>query len=258
MELIDSHCHLDVADFADDRERVIEHCKQLGIAQIIVPGIDQPGWQQLLELCRHHCALLPALGLHPVFIDSHQPDDIQSLEVSIATHHPVAVGEIGLDFFIRKLDRDKQQRLFEAQLNIARNAGLPVILHCRKSHDQVLQTLKRIPVKGGFAHAFNGSRQQAEQYIDMGFKLGFGGTLTYEGSNKIRTLAESLPLSAIVLETDAPDMVVAAHRGERNSPEYLPDCLAAMANIRGEDPEIIAAQTTHNVRDVLDLNQHRE
>ena len=254
MEIIDSHCHLDTAAFDADRLQVIEHCQQLGITQIIVPAIDQPGWNRLLELCQQHAALQPALGLHPVFIEKHHADDIQILEQFIDTDCPLAVGEIGLDFFIRELDRDKQQQLFEAQLGIAQNADLPAILHCRKAHDQVIQTLKRLPVKGGIAHAFNGSRQQADQYIDMGFKLGFGGTLTYERSNKIRALARSLPLSAIVLETDAPDMVVAAHRGERNSPEYLPDCLAALATIRDEAPEIIAAQTTRNVRDVLGLS----
>jgi TatD DNase family protein len=254
MELIDSHCHLDVAEFDHDREQVVEHCKQLGIGQIIVPGIDAPRWNKLLELCQQYTAMRPALGLHPIFIDKHQPDDIQSLEKAIDTHRPLAVGEIGLDFFIKALDKDKQQNLFEAQLNIARNTHLPVILHARKSHDQILQTLKRIPVKGGIAHAFNGSLQQAQQFIELGFKLGFGGTMTYERSNKIRALAKALPLSAMVLETDAPDMVVSTHRGERNSPEYLPDCLTAIADIRETTPEMIAEQTTRNVRDVLNIN----
>ena len=157
MQLIDSHCHLDVTDFDHDREQVIEHCKQLGIEQIIVPGIDAPGWKKLLKLCQQFTVLRPALGLHPIYVDKHQPDDIQSLENAIDTHRPIAVGEIGLDFYIKALDKDQQQNLFEAQLNIARNTDLPVILHVRKSHDQVLQTLKRIPVKGGIAHAFNGS-----------------------------------------------------------------------------------------------------
>ena len=254
MQLIDSHCHLDVTDFDHDREQVLEHCKQLGIEQIIVPGIDAPGWNKLLELCQQFTIMRPALGLHPIYVDKHQPNDIQSLENIIDTHRPIAVGEIGLDFFIKELDKDKQQNLFEAQLNIAQNTDLPVILHVRKSHDQVLQTLKRIPVKGGIAHAFNGSLQQAQQFIDLGFKLGFGGTMTYERSNKIRALAKALPLSTMVLETDAPDMVVSAHRGERNSPEYLPDCLTAIADIRETTPELIAKQTTRNVHDVLNLN----
>ena len=136
---------------------------------------------------------------------------------------------------------------------MARDADLPVLLHVRKSHDQVLATLRRMRVRGGIAHAFNGSLQQARQYLDLGFKLGFGGTLTYARSSRIRALAKALPLEAIVLETDAPDIPVAAHRGERNSPEYLPDCLQALAEVRDADAELLAAQTTRNACAVLYL-----
>ena len=253
MELIDSHCHLDVPAFDADREQVIEHCRQLGIRQIVIPGIEAKGWPKLLQLCELSALLSPALGLHPLLIEQHTSEDLETLENRLETHRPLAVGEIGLDFFIKTLDRDKQQTLFEAQLSIARAHQLPVILHVRKAHDSVLQTLKRIPVHGGIAHAFNGSLQQAKQYLALGFKLGFGGTLTYQGSHKLRALAQQLPLDALVLETDAPDMVVAAHRGERNSPEYLPDCLAALAEIRDEEPAEVARQTSQNTRDVLHL-----
>jgi TatD DNase family protein len=166
----------------------------------------------------------------------------------------VAIGEIGLDYFIENLDRDRQQELFETQLRIAREADLPVIVHVRKAHDQVLKTLRRIQVRGGIIHAFNGSLQQGEQYLELGFRLGFGGTLTYEGSKRIRRLARDLPLSAIVLETDAPDIAVASHRGERNSPEYLPECLAALAEVRGEDPAFLAQATGRNAEAVLGLH----
>jgi TatD DNase family protein len=166
----------------------------------------------------------------------------------------VAVGEIGLDYFVADLDRDRQRGFFSAQLAIARDADLPVLLHVRKAHDQVLAALKLGDVRGGIAHAFNGSLPQARQYIDLGFKLGFGGMLTYERSRKLRALAHALPLSAIVLETDAPDMTVARHRGGRNSPEYLPDCLTALAEVRAEDPREVAAQTTRNAREVLRLD----
>jgi TatD DNase family protein len=178
---------------------------------------------------------------------------VDALEAAVAQHRPVAVGEIGLDFFVAGLDRERQQRLFEAQLAVARNADLPVILHARKSHDQVLATLRRMRVRGGIAHAFNGSLQQARQYLELGFKLGFGGTLTYPRSSRIRALAKALPVEAIVLETDAPDMPVAAHRGERNSPEYLPDCLQALAEVRDADAAVLAAQTTRNACAVLRL-----
>ncbi|UCC55199.1 MAG: TatD family hydrolase, partial [Gammaproteobacteria bacterium] len=183
----------------------------------------------------------------------HSDADLALLEARLARQRPVAVGEIGLDFYRKDPDRVRQQALFEAQLVMARDAGLPVILHVRKAHDQVLATLKRIRVRGGTAHAFNGSLQQAQRYIELGFKLGFGGMLTYDRSAKLRALAQTLPAEAIVLETDAPDMVVAQHRGERNSPEYLPDCLVALATVRDEPLAAVAARTTENAREVFGI-----
>jgi TatD DNase family protein len=165
----------------------------------------------------------------------------------------VAVGEIGLDFYLKDLDPDRQQRLFEAQLAMARAAALPVLLHVRKAHDQVLATLRRIRVSGGIVHAFNGSLEQGRRYLDLGFLLGFGGMLTYSGATRLRALARDLPLEGLVLETDAPDMTGAAHRGERNSPEYLPDCLAALAEARGIDPAVVAQTTTASARRLLPL-----
>ncbi len=253
MELIDTHCHLDVADFDADRRQVLERARQQGVQSMVVPAVDAEHWAGLIQLCDSDQALFPALGLHPVYLQVHKPEDISALESEIEQRRPVAVGEIGLDYFIRELDREKQRVLFEAQLEVARNAGLPVILHVRKAHDQVLSILRRIRVRGGSAHAFNGSLQQARQYIDMGFKLGFGGMLTYQRSHRLRRLAAALPVDAIVLETDAPDMVVAAHRGERNSPEYLPYCLRALAEVRNEDVAFLARQTSVNARSVFAL-----
>lgn len=255
MELIDTHCHLDVEDFDADRDRILQHCRDNGINQIVVPAINATGWNKLLDLCRNEKGLYPALGLHPVYLEIHQAADLASLESRLNEVNPVAVGEIGLDYYLTDLDQKRQQTLFEAQLQIAKDVNLPVLLHVRKAHDRVLTTLRRIRVPGGIVHAFNGSLQQAQQYLDMGFKLGFGGTLTYEGSSKIRALAHALPQEAIVLETDAPDMVVAQHRGERNSPEYLTEILTALAKVRDVEPESIAAQTTQNAREVLGLEK---
>jgi len=255
LDLIDTHCHLDVAEFDADREQVLARSRACGVRRLVIPAVDAAHWPSLLELCRRELGLYPALGLHPVYLEQHRPADIQALETALAQHRPVAVGEIGLDYFVDGLDRERQQRLFEDQLAVARAAGLPVLLHVRKAHDQVLAALRRIRVTGGIAHAFNGSLQQAQQYLDLGFRLGFGGTLTYERSSKIRALASSLPLEAIVLETDAPDMPVAAHRGERNSPEYLPDCLRALAEVRQETPALLAEQTSRNACAVLRLNE---
>ena len=253
MELIDSHCHLDAAEFDADREAVLQRARNSGVRGIVVPGVMAQGWHGLWALCEREPDLYPALGLHPVYLDAHQASDIDRLADWVTDSRPVAIGEIGLDYYLRELDRERQQVLFEAQLEIARDAGLPVILHVRKSHDEVLATLKRIRVPGGISHAFNGSLQQARQYMDLGFRLGFGGMLTYERSSKLRALARQLPAEAIVLETDAPDMVVSRHRGERNSPEYLPQVLASLAEVRGETVEDLAARTLANTRDVLDL-----
>lgn len=256
MNIIDTHCHLDVTDFDLDRDDVLERSYAAGISKIIIPAIESKTWSGLLELCQSREGLYPALGLHPVFIDNHQTDDIKRLEKLVEQVSPVAIGEIGLDFYLKDLDKNKQLELFEQQLMVAQNYNLPVILHVRKAHDQVLQLLKKIKVKGGFCHAFNGSLQQAEKYIELGFKLGFGGTLTYEKSTKIHQLARTLPLDSIVLETDAPDMVVESHRGERNSPEYIVEALAALAKIRNESVDFIATQTTSNANDVMNFSDY--
>jgi TatD DNase family protein len=164
----------------------------------------------------------------------------------------IAIGEIGLDHHVAGLDPERQTWLLERQLAIARAAGLPVLLHVRKAHDEMLALLRRQPVPaGGIAHAFNGSLQQARQYLELGFKLGFGGMLTFERSRKLRRLATELPLDALVLETDAPDMTVASHHGERNSPEYLPEVLETLARLRDLEPSEVAGRTTANASEVL-------
>lgn len=253
MDLIDTHCHIDVEEFAADRDAVLARSRAAGVSRMLVPAVAARGWRFLLDLCRREAGLLPALGLHPVYLDRHTDADVAALAEWVGRERPVAVGEIGLDYFVEELDRQRQQALFEAQLQVARAADLPVILHVRKAHDQVLATLRRIRVRGGIAHAYNGSLVQAQQYIDLGFKLGFGGMLTYERSSKLRTLARELPLEALVLETDAPDLTVASHRGERNSPEYLPECLQALAEVRGESPAVVAQATTCNAEQVFGL-----
>ncbi len=251
--LIDTHCHLDVEEFDPDRAQVLAAARAAGLVGIVIPAIHAAGWPRLLRLCATAADLYPALGLHPVYLAQHRPEHIADLERALADSRPLAVGEIGLDFCQEGLDPARQQALFEAQLVLARSAGLPVLLHARKAHDQVLATLKRLRVRGGIAHAFNGSLQQAGKYLDLGFCLGFGGMLTFERSLRLRPLARALPIEAIVLETDAPDLTVATHRGSRNSPAYLPEVLSALAEVRDADPAELAAQTTRNAREVLGL-----
>ena len=256
MDIVDTHCHLDVTAFDHDRSNILQCCHSNGIRKIIIPAIQAKSWSNLLDLCNAERGLYPALGLHPVFIEKHGSDDIDKLEKILETTRPIAIGEIGLDFYLKELDQLQQLKLFELQLNIAKNNNLPVILHVRKAHEQVLQLLNKVKVKGGFCHAFNGSLQQANKYIELGFKLGFGGTLTYKNSTKIHKLAIDLPLDAIVLETDAPDMVVESHRGERNSPEYIVEVLAALAKLRNESIELIANQTSKSANAVMNFIEY--
>ncbi|MDJ0738478.1 MAG: TatD family hydrolase [Gammaproteobacteria bacterium] len=253
MELFDSHCHIDVDAFDDDRSDVIDAARAAGVAEMLVPAVQRATWPQLLALCGADPQLYPALGLHPVYLQSHADGDVAALAEQVAATRPVAIGEIGLDWQLRSLDRDRQQRLLDAQLEVAEQTRLPVVLHVRKAHEPMLATLRRYRLNGGFCHAFNGSLQQASRYLDLGFRLGFGGMLTFERSTHLRTLAAALPLDALVLETDAPDMTGAAHRYQRNSPAYLPEVLETLATLRNDAVDLIARATTDNARQVLRL-----
>lgn len=253
MELFDTHCHLDVGDFDADRQAVIARAHQANVRHILIPAITAKGWPRLLAVCTSTPGLYPALGLHPLFCAHHQDADLEQLHSAITQYRPAAIGEIGLDYYPKDADKRCQQYFFEAQINIAREHALPIILHVRKAHDVVLDILNNTRPPGGIAHAFNGSLEQASRYIDLGFKLGLGGMLTYDRSTKLHALARKLPLDAIVLETDAPDLVVASHAGERNSPEYLPQVLSTLATLRNVDVLEIASHTTANAFEVLGI-----
>jgi TatD DNase family protein len=253
MKMIDTHCHLDFDAFDADREGVVRRARHAGIESMLIPAVQRDTWDNLIKLCNSSSNLYSALGLHPLFIHHHENKHIRDLEDYINQHQPVAVGEIGLDFYDRS-KADRQTEIFELQLGVACDAQLPVILHVRKAHEEVLACLKKFNVKAGIVHAFNGSLQQAERYLQYSFKFGFGGMLTYDRSKKLRKLASQLPLETIVLETDSPDMTVEQHRGERNSPEYLLYCLQALAEIKSMDPEAVAKITTINAQEVLGIN----
>lgn len=253
MPLIDSHCHLDFSVFDADREHVIQRCSKLGVEHLILPAVTQQSWPPLLALCANHPQLHPALGMHPMFMHEHQPNDVGALASFIEQNQPVAVGEIGLDFFLPGHDKLAQTALFEAQVEIAQHFNLPVILHVRKAHDEVLKVLRKSSLKGGIVHAFNGSMQQAEFYMQQGFVFGVGGALTYPRAQKLQRLFTELPLNAIVLETDAPDMPLAGHQGERNSPEHIPQIAETLAELRDEPLATIAAITTANCMNLFKL-----
>lgn len=255
-QIIDTHCHLDLSQFRPDLDRIVERSRGGGVSDFVIPGYISSGWDRILKLCCRKAFLHPALGLHPVYLSDHKPEDIDELRELSNREKLVAIGEIGLDYQEGLDKSEEQQELFQQQLLIASGADLPVLLHVRKAHDQVLAILRRHNLgRGGIVHAFNGSRQQADHYIKLGFKLGYGGTLTYDRARRIRKLAAELPLSAIVLETDAPDIPLAGRREHANSPEYLPEILDALASLRSESKEEIGAQTTSNARNILGLEE---
>ena len=256
MQLIDSHTHLDFPDFDADRPQVLARSRALGVKQMVVLGVYQSNWQRLWDLVQTDSQLYAAFGLHPVYLDDHRPEHVIELGqwLSRLAQHPqvCAVGEIGLDYFLPKLDRDGQQQLFEAQLQLAADFQLPALLHVRRSHAQVIATLKRIRLKrGGIIHAFAGSREEAREYIKLGFKLGLGGAATWPQALRLRKVMVDLPLEAIVLETDSPDMAPAMYPNQRNSPEHLPDICQALAEVMGVSPERLAEATTANACEVF-------
>jgi len=254
MQLIDTHSHLDIHHFADDFNEVLTRARKAGVIAQILPGVCQKWWPNLLALCRREPDLFAAIGLHPMYLSMHTPAHLEELRMHAESGFLVALGEIGLDYYIDHADHNEQQILFTEQIQIAKDTDLPVLLHVRKAHDQVQAAMRRMTfTNGGIVHAFSGSLQQAEKYIQLGFKISFGGSLTYDRAKKIRYVARTLPLEEIVLETDAPDIPPADHHGERNSPEYLPLIACALAKLRQRDPEEISRQTTKNVLHILKL-----
>ena len=253
LDLIDSHCHLDFEVFDNERSAMIQKLTEVGINHLIIPAVNASGWQNLIQLCQSHPNLHYALGLHPMFLAEHHPDQLAILKQHIKHNRPLAIGEIGLDFYNKETNKKLQAQFFQAQLMIAKEAQLPVLMHIRKTHDLVINVLKKIPQTGGICHAFNGTIRQAHSYIEMGFLLGFGGTLTYPNAPKIKHLAQTIPLESIVLETDSPDMPTASNKGGINSPFYLAEICQALAEIKGVNIERVAQQTSANVKKLFNL-----
>jgi TatD DNase family protein len=262
---IDTHCHLDAAEFDADRDTVVARARAAGLAQIVIPAVEVSNLDtvRLLAIRQGYAY---ALGIHPLYVMRAADGDLATLADALQTHHIdprlVAVGEIGLDFFVAGLDVATQQRFYVEQLRLAKRFGVPVILHVRRSADQLLAGLRRVGfTQGGIAHAFNGSEQQARAFLDLGFKLGFGGTLSFERSLQIRRLAATLPEEALVLETDAPDIPPhwlyktadqrAAGETARNEPGELPRIAQSLAALRGWTLEQTAAITSANARAAL-------
>jgi TatD DNase family protein len=251
--LIDTHLHLDANEFDADRVALLARAHAAGVTGFVVPAVGRTGFARVLALAETTPGVFPALGIHPLTVDQADEADLDALDTLLAQGRAVAVGEIGLDHYVPGFDVARQGAFFTAQLDLARRYGLPVILHVRRAQDAVLAVLRQARVTGGIAHAFNGSFQQAGAFIELGFKLGFGGAMTYEGSRRIRRLAAELPLDAIVLETDAPDMPPAWMPGGRNVPENLLKIATALAELRSLSLEEIALATSGNARTALRL-----
>jgi TatD DNase family protein len=256
QQLIDTHCHLDAGEFAADRDAVYQRACHAGVMTQIVPAVTHATFDDVEAVCRRYPGCLPAWGMHPMYIHVHQEAHLADLRARIESWRPVAIGEIGLDLFAPGLDFATQEHFYVEQLKIAREHDLPVLLHCRRANDQILKQLRRFKLKGGIAHAFSGSRQQADAYLKLGFKLGFGGAFTWTRATNLRALARELPLEGIVLETDSPDIPPAwlGMENRRNEPAELARIAACLAEIRGVALAEVIEQTSANARAVLGLN----
>lgn len=251
MHLIDTHTHLDFPDFDADRAAVLARSRARGVERLVVLGVHQANWQRVWDLAQAEDSLYAAFGLHPVYLAEHHPEHLNELRdwlTRTAGHRKLcAVGEIGLDYFLDTLGREQQQQLFEVQLKLAIEFELPALLHVRRAHAATIATLKRLkPARGGIIHAFAGSLEEAREYLKLGFKLGLGGAPTWPQALRLRKVVAQLPLDAIVLETDAPDMAPAMHPYQRNSPEYLPEICTAIAELRGISPVELASASSRN------------
>ncbi|MBK1713312.1 TatD family hydrolase [Rubrivivax gelatinosus] len=257
---LDTHCHLDAAEFDADRDAVVARARAAGVGLQVLPAVEVGNFDAVRELAHQH-RLAYALGIHPLYTGRAADDDLERLhdELDRRRDDPrlVAVGEIGIDQFVPGLDLERQRRFYLAQLALARDFGLPVLLHVRRSADLLLHGLRRIETPGGIAHAFNGSDAQAAQFVALGLRLGFGGAMSFERALQIRRLATTLPEHVPVLETDAPDIPphwlyrsaaerAAGAASTRNEPAELPRIALELAALRGWTPEHTAAQTTAN------------
>lgn len=266
---IDTHCHLDAAEFDSDRDAVRAQARAQGVSHCVIPAVHRANWPLVAQLAQRHGDAY-ALGIHPLYVPQAHEADLLALDAALNVRQGdprlVAVGEIGLDFFVPALCepamRERQWAFYTAQLKLAQKHRLPVILHVRRSADLMLKGLRQHPVVSGIAHAFNGSAQQAQHFVDMGFVLGFGGALTYERALQLRRLAAQLSLHALVLETDAPDIPphwlyqTAEQRAQgqtqgRNSPAELPRIAQVLADVRGLAVSELAKASTHNAQRVL-------
>lgn len=251
--LIDTHCHLDAGEFDADRADVVAEALRAGVGMMVVPAVERANFEAVTGVCRDYAVCVAAYGIHPMYVGHALETDLGALREVLRAYPEsvVAVGEIGLDYFVPERDDRRQEFFFVEQLKLAREFDLPVILHVRRAVDAILKQLRRYRPRGGIAHAFSGSAQQADEFIKLGFKLGFGGAMTYPRALRIREMAASLPITAIVLETDAPDIPPEWLAKRRNQPGELPRIAAELAQLRGLSVAEVARVTSGNAIAVL-------
>ncbi|UOD49289.1 TatD family hydrolase [Orrella daihaiensis] len=258
--LFDTHCHLDASEFDADRDEVIGRAATVGVRGILIPAVQASDFDKVRRLAHGFAQGAYAVGIHPMYVHQASDSDLQSLKAFLQAHRDdprlVAVGEIGLDFFVAQISqgeqRNRQIRFYQAQLDLAMTMGLPVILHVRRSQDELLKWLRRRPLIGGIAHAFNGSLQQAQQFIDAGFALGVGGAFTFTRAKQIRRLVTTLSLSNLVLETDSPDMAPAwLEKGSRNTPYEVAQIAAMLAQLRHDSLDHVLHETSLAAKRVI-------
>lgn len=254
--LIDAHCHLDFTQFDHDRIEVFEAAKAMGVEHFIVPGTTRDRWQQVLSLDEREDTSV-CLGLHPYFIDQHQESDVDALDHQLSKHPElVALGECGID--ARYTDTlDAQWDYFDAQLKLAKHYSLPVVVHCVHANDKVSKRLRELGLpRAGLIHAFSGSTEQATKFLDLGFKLGLGGAVTYERAKRLQRTVKALPDDAFVLETDSPDMPLNGYQGKRNEPCRVAEVCEVVASLRGQTTEQVAAQSSDTAATLFGLHQY--
>lgn len=251
--LIDSHCHLDFKVFDNDRSDVLQRAKDNGISDIVIPGTEKIYWDRINNLCKKIPQLHACYGLHPYWINDHIKQDIEKLKNYIDNNHPVALGECGLDFRPQQADKKTQLYFFEAQLSIAENNQLPVVVHSVNATEIVIQTIKKFKNINGMIHSYSGSAEQAKQLIDLNFYISISGNVTYDNANKIKKIARETPLTSLLIETDSPDQPDQKNSGKRNEPAYLINTLDTISMLRDESQDNIAQQTTANAKSLFNI-----
>lgn len=251
--MIDAHIHLDDKRFDEDRVELINKAQKAGITHFITPAVAVSGFTQLRKLSIHHPCILPSYGLHPYFIDLHKEDDIKYLDLWLSTNSSYAVGECGLDFFLKALDKTIQQYFFEAQVDLAIKHNLPLILHARGAVDAVFQTLKNADYFNAMIHSYNGSIEQTKQLIDKGIKFSFGGALCNPKAHKLHKLVKYCPLDSLMFETDAPDQNLYPNNKLRNEPINLIEVIACYAELTNQDIKLIESNSDNVIRKFFKL-----